>query len=131
VFADRAKIHVQAGAGGNGAVSFRREAHVPRGGGDGGDGGRGRDVVLLCDPSRRDLAALRRAPHIRAGRGEHGKGEQRQGARVANRYAKPYKLFSVASSGNCLDDLTGAGPNSSDPAWEPDSALPSSTGGCQ
>jgi GTP-binding protein len=78
---DRAKIHVEAGAGGNGVVSFRREAHVPRGGPDGGDGGRGGDVVLVCDPSRRDLAALRFSPHQRAGRGGHGEGGQRHGAR--------------------------------------------------
>jgi GTP-binding protein len=69
---DRAKIHVEAGTGGNGAVSFRREAHVPRGGPDGGDGGRGGDIVLVCDASRRDLATLRYSPHQRAGRGGHG-----------------------------------------------------------
>jgi GTPase len=78
---DRAKIHVYAGAGGNGAVSFRREAHVPRGGPDGGDGGHGGDVVLVCDPSRRDLATLRYSPHQKAGRGGHGLGKQRHGAR--------------------------------------------------
>ena len=78
---DRAKIHVQAGGGGNGAISFRREAHVPRGGPDGGDGGRGGDVVLVCDGSRRDLATLRYSPHQRAGRGGHGSGSQRHGAR--------------------------------------------------
>ena len=78
---DRAKVHVEGGAGGNGVVSFRREAHVPRGGPDGGDGGRGGDVVLVCDPSRRDLAALRFSPHQRAGRGGNGEGGQRHGAR--------------------------------------------------
>ena len=78
---DRARIHVEGGAGGNGVVSFRREAHVPRGGPDGGDGGRGGDVTLVCDPSRRDLAALRFSPHHRAGRGGHGQGKQRHGAR--------------------------------------------------
>jgi GTP-binding protein len=81
---DRARIHVEGGAGGNGCVSMRREAHVPRGGPDGGDGGRGGDVVLVCDPSRRDLAALRFSPHQRAGRGGHGQGKQRHGARGAD-----------------------------------------------
>jgi len=81
---DRAKIHVAGGAGGNGSVSLRREAHVPRGGPDGGDGGNGGDVVLVCDPSRRDLAALRFTPHHRAGRGGHGQGKQRHGARGAD-----------------------------------------------
>ncbi len=81
MFHDQAKIYVEAGSGGNGCVSFRREAHVPRGGPDGGDGGRGGDVVLVCDPSRRDLAAVRRSPHFRAGRGTHGQGARKQGAR--------------------------------------------------
>jgi GTPase len=62
-------------------VSFRREAHVPKGGPDGGDGGHGGDVVLLCDPSRRDLAELKGRSHFRAGRGGHGKGKNRHGAR--------------------------------------------------
>src|SRR3954464_14653945 len=71
---DQAKIFVEGGAGGNGSVSFRREAHVPRGGPDGGDGGHGGDVVLVCDPSRRDLGALTGGTHFRAGRGERGGG---------------------------------------------------------
>lgn len=81
MFHDRARIWVEGGAGGNGVVSFRRESHVPRGGPDGGDGGRGGDVVLVCDPSRRDLAALRIARHFKAGRGRHGEGARRHGAR--------------------------------------------------
>jgi GTPase len=81
---DRAKVYVEGGAGGDGVVSFRREAHVPRGGPDGGDGGRGGDVVLVVDESRRDLAALRFSPHHRAGRGGHGQGKQRHGARGAD-----------------------------------------------
>lgn len=81
MFHDQARIWVEGGHGGNGVVSFRREAHVPRGGPDGGDGGRGGDVVLVCDPSRRDLASLRIARHFRADRGRHGEGARRQGAR--------------------------------------------------
>jgi GTPase len=81
MFRDRARIYVEGGAGGNGCISFRREAHVPRGGPDGGDGGRGGDVVLVADSSRRDLASLRFSPHHRGGRGGHGQGKQRHGAR--------------------------------------------------
>src|SRR5689334_19871616 len=78
---DRVRIHVQAGAGGDGATSFRREAHVPRGGPDGGDGGRGGAVVVVCDDSLRDLQGFRRSAHYRAGRGGHGEGALRHGAR--------------------------------------------------
>jgi GTP-binding protein len=77
---DRARIHVQAGGGGDGAMSFRREAHVPRGGPDGGDGGRGGDVVLVCDDSLRDLESYRRRAHFKARRGGHGEGALRHGA---------------------------------------------------
>jgi GTPase len=80
VFTDRAHLEVRAGAGGNGCLSFRREAHVPKGGPDGGDGGRGGDVVLRCDDSMRDLQAFRRRAHFRAERGGHGQGSQRHGA---------------------------------------------------
>jgi GTP-binding protein len=77
---DRARIFVQAGAGGDGCLSFRREAHVPKGGPDGGDGARGGDVVLVCDDSLRDLQSFRRRSHFRAPRGGHGQGSQRHGA---------------------------------------------------
>jgi GTPase len=79
VLFDRAKIHVEGGRGGNGVVSFRREAHVPRGGPDGGDGGRGGDVVLICDAQRRDLSSLGRSRHFRASAGKHGEGSRRRG----------------------------------------------------
>lgn len=81
MFQDRAKVFVEGGAGGNGVVSFRREAHVPRGGPDGGDGGRGGDVVLVADRSRRDLASMRIARHYRAKRGGHGQGANKHGPR--------------------------------------------------
>ncbi len=61
-------------------MSFRREAHVPKGGPDGGDGGRGGDVVLVCDDSYRDLEHFRRQAHFKAMRGAHGQGSQRHGA---------------------------------------------------
>jgi GTP-binding protein len=78
---DKAKIWVEGGAGGNGSVSFRREAHVPRGGPDGGDGGHGADVVLVCDASKRDLGALKGSKHFRAQRGRHGEGSNKHGGR--------------------------------------------------
>ncbi|HXD56037.1 MAG TPA: GTPase ObgE [Solirubrobacteraceae bacterium] len=77
---DKARIRIEAGGGGDGSASFRREAHVPRGGPDGGDGGRGGDVVLICDSSLRDLQAFRSSSSFRAGRGGHGGGSQRHGA---------------------------------------------------
>ena len=77
---DVARIHVRAGRGGDGCLSFRREAHVPLGGPDGGDGGRGGDVVLHCDDSLRDLQSLKRRAHYHAQRGGHGQGAQRHGA---------------------------------------------------
>jgi GTPase len=80
MFHDRAKIHVRGGGGGNGVVSFRREAHVPKGGPDGGDGGRGGDVVVVCDPSLRDLSSFRRGSHFAAARGSHGQGANKHGA---------------------------------------------------
>src|SRR3954447_19077700 len=78
---DKARIFVQGGGGGTGVSSFRREAHVPHGGPDGGDGGRGGDVVLLCDDSMRDLQSFKRWPHQKAKRGRNGEGALRQGAR--------------------------------------------------
>ncbi len=80
MLSDKARIFVQGGAGGNGCLSFRREAHVPRGGPDGGDGGRGGEVLLLCDPSLRDLQAFKRKAHWKATRARHGEGSLRHGA---------------------------------------------------
>ena len=77
---DKARIHVQAGGGGDGCVSFRREAHVPHGGPDGGDGGHGGNVVLVCDDSLRDLQSFKRSVHYTAKRASHGEGALRHGA---------------------------------------------------
>ena len=77
---DKARIFVQGGGGGNGCLSFRREAHVPKGGPDGGDGGRGGQVVLICDDSQRDLQSFKRRAHYKARRGAHGQGALRHGA---------------------------------------------------
>jgi GTPase len=80
VFADQARIHVLAGRGGDGGLSFRREKHVPKGGPDGGDGGRGGDVLLVADPALRDLSSFRAKTTFKAGRGEPGRGARKHGA---------------------------------------------------
>ncbi len=80
MFHDRAQIHVEAGRGGDGGLSFRREKYVPRGGPDGGDGGRGGDIVVLADSTLRDLSSLRRVKQLRATRGGSGSGSRKHGA---------------------------------------------------
>ena len=80
MFHDRARIRVQAGRGGDGALSFRREKHVPKGGPDGGDGGPGGDVVLLADADLRDLSSFRARRWFKAGKGGAGGGSGRHGA---------------------------------------------------
>lgn len=78
-FTDRARIHVEGGRGGNGCLSFRREAHVPRGGPDGGNGGRGGCVWLSVDDSLEDLFGFRHSVHHRAPDGDHGQGSRKHG----------------------------------------------------
>lgn len=78
-FTDRAQIHVEGGRGGNGCLSFRREPKIPRGGPDGGNGGRGGAVHLVADPQVTDLSRFRHAVHHRAGHGGHGEGRLRHG----------------------------------------------------
>jgi GTP-binding protein len=80
MFHDRAQVHVQAGRGGDGGLSFRREKYVPKGGPDGGDGGRGGDVVVSVDPSLRDLSAFRRVRRVKAAHGGSGRGTKKHGA---------------------------------------------------
>jgi GTPase len=80
MFYDRAHIQVEAGRGGDGGLSFRREKYVPKGGPDGGDGGRGGDVVVAVDPTLRDLSAFRRVRQVRAARGGNGRGSKKHGA---------------------------------------------------
>jgi GTP-binding protein len=79
VFVDEVEIHVQAGHGGRGALSFRREKRVPRGGPDGGNGGRGGSVYFVADPHRNTLVHFRFTPEFRAERGAHGEGALRAG----------------------------------------------------
>ena len=76
MFVDRVRLHANAGNGGRGAVSFLREKFVPKGGPDGGDGGKGGDVVLVVDPQLNNLIDLRYRPHARARHGGSGSGKQ-------------------------------------------------------
>jgi GTP-binding protein len=78
-FVDEAQLHVKAGDGGAGSVSFRREAHVAKGGPDGGDGGHGGDVWLVADRDTASLLGFRDHPHHRADNGVHGMGKGRHG----------------------------------------------------
>ncbi|HEY1827147.1 MAG TPA: GTPase ObgE [Acidimicrobiales bacterium] len=80
-FVDQAQLHARAGDGGAGAVSWRREAHVERGGPDGGDGGHGGDVWLVSSPNQSSLLGFRDHPFRRATDGGHGSGQKRHGAR--------------------------------------------------
>ncbi|MCS6989745.1 MAG: GTPase ObgE [Chloroherpetonaceae bacterium] len=79
MFIDSAKIHVKAGDGGNGVVSFRREKFVPKGGPDGGDGGDGGSVYIVADSNLSTLLDFRYAPHYKAERGAHGQGSRKSG----------------------------------------------------
>jgi GTP-binding protein len=83
-FADRARILVSGGAGGDGASGFRREAHVPRGGPDGGDGGRGGDVILVVEPGMTTLGDFKRKRHFRAAAGGRGMGRKAHGRNAAD-----------------------------------------------
>lgn len=111
MFIDEVKISVQSGHGGAGCVSFRREKFIPRGGPDGGDGGRGGDVVFEVSGNISTLLDLRQRPHQKAGRGSHGMGKDRHGAggkdlRVA---VPPGTVIRDAETGEILADLTEPG----------------------
>ncbi len=80
-FVDEVQVNLRGGDGGAGAVAFRREAHVPKGGPDGGDGGAGGDVYVEADRNTASLLAFRDHPHRRASSGKHGSGQKRHGAR--------------------------------------------------
>jgi len=88
MFVDRIKVFAQAGKGGSGCVSFRREKFVPKGGPDGGDGGRGGDVILRADRHVDNLANLFYEPIIKAKNGIHGKGKKMAGRAAANKIVK-------------------------------------------
>ena len=110
MFTDRARIHVQAGRGGDGALSFRREKHVPKGGPDGGDGGPGGDVVLVGDPDLRDLSEFQRRQWFAAGKGGAGGGSGRHGASGAEvELRAPVGTQIYDADGQLVADLTRPG----------------------
>ena len=111
MFVDEARIYVQAGDGGAGCKSFRREKHVPKGGPDGGDGGRGGNVVLVADPAKSTLIDYQFKRHFKATRGTHGKGSRMDGA-VGADILLSVPLGTVVrddESGRVISDLTHAG----------------------
>lgn len=111
VFIDEVKIHVKGGDGGAGCMSFRREAHVPKGGPDGGDGGTGGNVVLEADAALSSLLDYHYKRHFKAPKGVHGKGQIRHGARGEDLVLK-VPLGTVVTDGETgefIGDLTHQG----------------------
>lgn len=110
MFHDRARIRVQAGRGGHGALSFRREKHVPRGGPDGGDGGPGGNVVIVADSDLRDLSSFRSKRLFRGGNGEPGRGAGKHGATGTGVELKvPVGTQILDEEGRLIADLAHAG----------------------
>jgi GTP-binding protein len=111
MFVDRVKIEVQGGAGGNGCCSFRREKYIPRGGPDGGDGGRGGDVILIAQSGVDNLAGLSHQRFWRAGGGTHGQGSNKSG-RDGQDLIIPVPSGTVvidANAGYIIKDFTAEG----------------------
>ena len=111
MFQDRARLRVRAGDGGRGAISFRREAHVPRGGPDGGDGGRGGSVILRADPQVTTLSDFRYRSVHRAPSGGNGAGEKRTGKSATDLVlrAPPGTLVTDPATGAVIADLVAPG----------------------
>jgi len=110
MFVDKIAIHVEAGKGGDGCVSFRREKYVPRGGPDGGDGGDGGSVVIFARQGVDSLAALAHRKHWKAGDGQPGRGAQCHGASAQDLiiHVPPGTIVSDAEHGFVLKDLAAA-----------------------
>jgi len=111
MFLDQATIHVKAGDGGNGCVSFRREKYVPFGGPNGGDGGRGGDVILVVDPKLNTLSFFQHKRRFAAERGKNGRGKDQTGADGADLRipVPPGTVVRDADTGLLIADLTSSG----------------------
>ena len=110
-FIDEAIITVQSGKGGRGCVSFRREKYVPRGGPDGGDGGKGGDVILKSTSRRRTLYPFQFKRQFKAQDGAHGQGKQKTGRNGSDLIIEipPGTLVKDADTNEILKDFTAAG----------------------
>src|SRR5438477_10995435 len=111
MFLDQARLAVEGGDGGRGVISFRREAHVPRGGPDGGDGGKGGDVVLRVDPQLGTLADFRFVHEVEAEPGRPGAGRKSTGRSGADRVlgVPPGTLVIDRATGQTIADLVAPG----------------------
>ena len=143
-FIDEATVYVHAGKGGDGALSFRREKFVARGGPDGGDGGDGGDVFMVADADLNTLVDFRYRPRYRAGNGQPGSGRNRTGAHGEHRQIRVPLGTTVIdagtreASGCWLPGAEGTGsairasnPAPTAPRGEPRRAPPETSGNCR
>ena len=109
MFADRAKIYVRSGKGGDGHVSFRREKYVPAGGPDGGDGGKGGDVIFVVDQGLNTLIDFRNVRKYKAQDGEPGGKRNCRGKDGSDIVLKvpPGTVIKEAASGQVIVDMSG------------------------
>jgi len=112
-FIDEAIITVQSGAGGGGCVSFRREKFIPRGGPDGGDGGKGGDVILMATSQKRTLYNFRYKRHFKAKNGANGQGKQKTGKNGPDLTIEipPGTIARDANTGEIIKDFSKPGEN--------------------
>ena len=110
-FVDEVKFFIKAGDGGNGCVSFRREKFVPKGGPNGGDGGRGGSIFIEADPQKHSLIDFRYRSHFKAERGGNGQGSDKhgRGGKDTVIYVPPGSVVKDAETGRILADLTEPG----------------------
>ena len=109
MFADTAEVMIVAGKGGRGAVSFRHEKYVDKGGPDGGDGGKGGDVIFVADNNVNTLASFRFKPELRAGDGEAGGKRRKHGADGVDKLVKVPVGTAVYRDGHLVAELTTGG----------------------